>query len=63
MVKAPAGIRAQALKAEGQLMDDFHFVMEEPWLHLCNVPSPAATSSLNIGLVALSKLEKAGLVS
>lgn len=61
LVKAPAGIRAQALEPTGKLMDDFHFVDAKPWLHLCNVPSPAATSSLNIGKVALDRLTNMGV--
>lgn len=60
LIKAPAGIRAQALEYNGKLMDDFHFVSQKPWLHLCNVPSPAATSSLNIGLEVLKKLDQEG---
>lgn len=62
LIKAPAGIRAQALLDSGQLMDDFHFVSQKPWLHLCNVPSPAATSSLNIGLEVLYKLQRDGFI-
>jgi (S)-2-hydroxyglutarate dehydrogenase len=46
---APAGIRAQALKADGSLVDDFHIISNERCLHVCNAPSPAATASLEIG--------------
>jgi L-2-hydroxyglutarate oxidase len=46
---APAGIRAQALKADGSLVDDFHIICNERCLHVCNAPSPAATASLEIG--------------
>jgi L-2-hydroxyglutarate oxidase len=46
---APAGIRAQALKADGSLVDDFHIISHERCLHVCNAPSPAATASLEIG--------------
>jgi len=63
LIKAPAGIRAQALEINGKLMDDFHFVANKPWLHLCNVPSPAATSSLNIGKVAMHKLASMGCLN
>lgn len=42
------GVRAQALDAKGNLLDDFHFVSAERALHVCNVPSPAATASLPI---------------
>lgn len=46
---APAGVRAQALQRDGSMVDDF-LVLENDWgVHVCNAPSPAATSSLNIG--------------
>ena len=41
-----AGVRAQALSSDGQLLDDFWFDRAEQILHLRNAPSPAATSSL-----------------
>jgi L-2-hydroxyglutarate oxidase len=44
-----SGVRAQALDNHGKLMDDFHFVYTEGMVHVCNVPSPAATASLAIG--------------
>lgn len=46
-----AGIRAQAVDREGRLVDDFHFVHGEGVTHVCNVPSPAATASLQIAAV------------
>jgi L-2-hydroxyglutarate oxidase LhgO len=46
---AQAGIRAQALKADGTLADDFLFVQSRRALHVKNAPSPGATSSLAIG--------------
>ncbi len=46
---APAGVRAQALRPDGTLVDDFLVVMGPRSLHVCNAPSPAATSALNIG--------------
>lgn len=45
----PAGIRAQAVKADGTLVQDFLFVRSPRSLHVCNAPSPAATSALPIG--------------
>ncbi|MCP9270092.1 L-2-hydroxyglutarate oxidase [Xenorhabdus sp. XENO-1] len=45
----PAGVRAQALTADGKLVDDFHFVVGRRSLHVCNAPSPAATASMEIG--------------
>lgn len=49
VVPAPAGVRAQALRPDGQLVDDFLFVHGPRSLHVCNAPSPAATASLEIG--------------
>ena len=44
-----AGVRAQAVDRTGALLDDFHFVRTEGVIHVCNVPSPAATASITIG--------------
>ena len=44
-----AGVRAQAVRRDGALVDDFYFVHSENMLHVCNVPSPAATASIPIG--------------
>lgn len=44
-----AGVRAQAMRADGTLVDDFHFVDGRDVLHVVNAPSPAATASLAIG--------------
>jgi L-2-hydroxyglutarate oxidase len=44
-----AGIRAQAVARDGTLMHDFLFVETARMLHVCNAPSPGATSSLPIG--------------
>jgi len=44
-----AGIRAQALDNEGNLVDDFLILEAEGALHVCNAPSPGATASLEIG--------------
>jgi len=44
-----SGVRAQAVRPDGSLVDDFEFVLAEKMLHVWNVPSPAATASLPIG--------------
>lgn len=44
-----AGVRAQAVNAQGELLDDFCFVESPRSLHVLNAPSPAATASLAIG--------------
>ncbi|MFO1489660.1 MAG: L-2-hydroxyglutarate oxidase [Kiritimatiellia bacterium] len=49
LVPSHAGVRAQALDPAGKLVDDFLFVKGPSSLHVCNAPSPAATSSLEIG--------------
>ncbi len=46
--EAPAGVRAQALRPDGELVDDFVILQNERTVHVCNAPSPAATASLNI---------------
>ncbi len=43
-----AGIRAQAVAADGALIHDFLFLETERMLHVCNAPSPAATSAMPI---------------
>src|SRR6202142_63396 len=49
MTSGGSGVRAQAVAADGTLVDDFRFVARERFLHVLNVPSPAATASLPIG--------------
>jgi len=44
-----AGIRAQAVARDGSLIHDFLFVHTDRMLHVCNAPSPAATSAIPIG--------------
>jgi len=51
-----AGIRAQACDIKGNLVDDFLFVENEKVIHVCNAPSPAATSSLSIGDTLAEKI-------
>lgn len=48
---AGSGVRAQAVDAFGNLLDDFEIVEAERMLHVLNAPSPAATASLAIGRV------------
>jgi L-2-hydroxyglutarate oxidase LhgO len=48
LIPGGTGVRAQALKPDGELVDDF-LLDEHPWgLHVLNAPSPAATSSFAI---------------
>jgi L-2-hydroxyglutarate oxidase LhgO len=48
LVRGGSGVRAQVLKPDGALVDDFQFVISGKVLHVLNVPSPAATASLAI---------------
>ncbi len=45
---ARAGVRAQAIDVEGDLIDDFKIINKEKSIHVLNAPSPAATSCLAI---------------
>jgi L-2-hydroxyglutarate oxidase LhgO len=49
MTPGGSGVRAQAVATDGTLVDDFRFVGRARFLHVLNVPSPAATASLPIG--------------
>jgi L-2-hydroxyglutarate oxidase len=52
----PAGIRAQAVQKDGTLVHDFLFVETARSLHVCNAPSPAATSAIPIGAHLCEKI-------
>ncbi|MBW2688720.1 MAG: L-2-hydroxyglutarate oxidase [Deltaproteobacteria bacterium] len=45
----PAGIRAQAVLKDGSMVHDFLFAESPRSIHVCNAPSPAATSAIPIG--------------
>ncbi len=53
----PAGIRAQAVMADGSLVHDFLFANSPRSLHVCNAPSPAATSAIPIGRYICQKVK------
>ncbi len=44
-----AGVRAQAMARDGELIQDFYLIQRPAALHVLNAPSPAATASLAIG--------------
>ncbi|MEO7132320.1 MAG: L-2-hydroxyglutarate oxidase [Dermatophilaceae bacterium] len=48
LVKATAGVRAQAMKPDGSLVDDFLIERSGSIVHVLNAPSPAATAALEI---------------
>ncbi|ENM5726025.1 L-2-hydroxyglutarate oxidase [Vibrio mimicus] len=52
----PAGIRAQAVLSDGTLVHDFLFAESPRSLHVCNAPSPAATSAMPIGEYLCDKI-------
>lgn len=58
LITAPAGVRAQAIKKDGTMVDDFHIIMGENSLHVCNAPSPAATAAIEIGEEIVNRLSK-----
>jgi L-2-hydroxyglutarate oxidase LhgO len=49
LVPGGAGVRAQAVAADGSLLDDFVIEEAGPTIHVLNAPSPGATASLAIG--------------
>lgn len=51
-----AGIRAQAVMRDGTLVHDFLFLETTRMLHVCNAPSPAATSAIPIGEMIAKKV-------
>jgi L-2-hydroxyglutarate oxidase LhgO len=50
------GVRAQAVDAQGKLLDDFTFYGSRRVLHVVNVPSPAATASLPLGRMIVARM-------
>lgn len=46
--KGTAGVRAQAMNSNGQLLMDFNVLREKNQIHVLNAPSPGATASLSI---------------
>jgi L-2-hydroxyglutarate oxidase len=55
----PAGIRAQAVLDDGTLVHDFLFAESRRSIHVCNAPSPAATSAIPIGKYITDKATEA----
>jgi len=55
LLPAEAGIRAQAVTSSGALVHDFRFVETPLTVHVCNAPSPAATSAIPIGQMIADK--------
>jgi L-2-hydroxyglutarate oxidase len=55
---APSGVRAQALKRNGEMVDDFLFLETDRVVNVCNAASPAATACLNVGRLAGERLAR-----
>jgi L-2-hydroxyglutarate oxidase len=58
LVPSESGVRAQALRRDGGLVDDFLIVNDQSGMHICNAPSPAATASLEIGRVVAEQADR-----
>jgi (S)-2-hydroxyglutarate dehydrogenase len=56
LIPAPAGVRAQALRSDGNMVDDFHIIQGKRTIHVCNAPSPAATASIEIGKEVVNRI-------
>ncbi|RFU68129.1 L-2-hydroxyglutarate oxidase [Peribacillus saganii] len=63
LAPGPAGVRAQALRSDGSLVDDFYIVNGKRSIHVCNAPSPAATASIEIGKQVVGSLNSYSSVS
>ena len=59
----PSGVRAQAMSADGSLIDDFVFDGAEGIVHVRNAPSPGATSSLAIARYVADEAERRFILS
>ena len=57
VVRAGAGVRAQAVETDGSLLDDFRIGGDRRVCWVRNAPSPAATSALAIAEELLSRLD------
>ena len=56
LIPTHAGVRVQALMNDGKLVDDFLIVESRNSIHVCNTPSPAATSSIEIGKAIVEQI-------
>jgi L-2-hydroxyglutarate oxidase len=58
LIPGPAGVRAQALRHDGTLVDDFYLLSTSRMTHVLNAPSPAATASIEIGKEIVGQIKK-----
>ena len=59
LVFGPSGVRAQAVGADGAMVDDFTLASTSTSLHVLNAPSPAATASLAIARRIVDEADRA----
>ena len=58
LVPGRTGVRAQAISPDGTIVDDFVIEAQDRVVNVLNAPSPAATSSLNIGKLVVDVLSE-----
>lgn len=58
LIPGGAGVRAQAMLPNGDLVQDFFFLERPTALHVLNAPSPGATASLAIGSEIVRRLQQ-----
>jgi L-2-hydroxyglutarate oxidase len=58
LVPGEAGVRAQALRPDGGMVEDFLIVKGASAVHVCNAPSPAATASLEIARLIVDNIQE-----
>lgn len=58
IVEGRSGVRAQALKKDGSLVDDFYIKYGSKSVHVINAPSPAATACLSIADHIVERIEE-----
>jgi (S)-2-hydroxyglutarate dehydrogenase len=56
LVPSAAGVRAQAIRPDGGMVDDFLLIDQPRALHVANAPSPAATASLEIARTVVDRV-------
>src|SRR5699024_9637721 len=58
LIPSSSGVRAQAIRNDGKMLDDFFIAQTNHACHILNAPSPAATASLEIGKYVIELIEK-----
>lgn len=58
LIVGNSGVRAQLCDHKGNLVDDFMIKYDQNAVHVINAPSPAATSSLQIGKTIVDEIAK-----